>query len=208
MRRGRWVLSYECSRRASTVGRGWIVASSLQQGARAFTDLMSAVWQARDTGSQTASGGPPRQASPARGCGSRRTSDATTPQRLREGASSEPRKREDRSAPRAGRRPRQGRGVLSRRSWPSFLFAAPPQMAFFNCGGVRLVVGVPPDGQAAKRGSAIYFQVPEIGAVFSSLKRNGVSFMAEPHIVHRTPSMELWLAGLQGPVRKPIGAHG
>jgi methylmalonyl-CoA/ethylmalonyl-CoA epimerase len=89
-----------------------------------------------------------------------------------------------------------------------FLFAAPPQMAFFNCGGVRLVVGVPPDGQAAKRGSAIYFQVPEIGAVFSSLKRNGVSFMAEPHIVHRTPSMELWLAGLQGPVRKPIGAHG
>ena len=85
-----------------------------------------------------------------------------------------------------------------------FLFAAPPQMAFFNCGGVRLVVGVPPDGQAAKRGSAIYFQVPEIGAVFSSLKRNGVSFMAEPHIVHRTPSMELWLAELQDPFANPL----
>ena len=39
-----------------------------------------------------------------------------------------------------------------------FLFAAPPQMAFFNCGGVRLLVGAMPAGQAAQRGSAIYFQ--------------------------------------------------
>jgi methylmalonyl-CoA/ethylmalonyl-CoA epimerase len=28
-----------------------------------------------------------------------------------------------------------------------FLFAAPPQMAFLNCGGVRLLVSVLPPGQ-------------------------------------------------------------
>lgn len=74
------------------------------------------------------------------------------------------------------------------------LFAAPPQMAFFNCGGIRLLVGVMPSGQEAQRGSAIYFQVSDIHAVHSSLKAKGVKFKSEPHIVNRTPKSELWLA--------------
>jgi methylmalonyl-CoA/ethylmalonyl-CoA epimerase len=37
-----------------------------------------------------------------------------------------------------------------------FLFAAPPQMAFFQCGTLRLLVGVMPAGQKAQRGSQIY----------------------------------------------------
>lgn len=80
-----------------------------------------------------------------------------------------------------------------------FLFAAPPQMAFFNCGGVRLLVGVMPPGQKAQRGSAIYFQVPDIRAVYSSLKGSGVTFSAEPHVVNRTPKSELWLAEFTDP---------
>ena len=80
-----------------------------------------------------------------------------------------------------------------------FLFAAPPQMAFFNCGGVRLLVGVMPSGQKPQRGSAIYFQVPDIHAVFSSLKHSGVRFMAEPHVVNRTPKSELWLSEFTDP---------
>jgi methylmalonyl-CoA/ethylmalonyl-CoA epimerase len=80
-----------------------------------------------------------------------------------------------------------------------FLFAAPPQMAFFNCGGVRLLVGVMPAGQKAQRGSAIYFRVPDIHAVFSFLKGKDVNFMAEPHVVNRTPKSELWLAEFVDP---------
>ena len=80
-----------------------------------------------------------------------------------------------------------------------FLFAAPPQMAFFNCSGVRLLVGVHEPGRTPQRGSAIYFQVPNIAAVFASLKEKGVHFLAEPHIVHRTPSSELWLAEFTDP---------
>ena len=79
------------------------------------------------------------------------------------------------------------------------LFAAPPQMAFFNCGGVRLLVGVVPPGQKAQRGSAIYFEVSDIRAVYSSLKSNGVTFKAEPHVVNRTPQSELWLAEFTDP---------
>ena len=79
------------------------------------------------------------------------------------------------------------------------LFAAPPQMAFFNCGGIRLLVGVMPPGQEAQRGSAIYFQIRDIHSVFASLKGRGVSFKAEPHVVSRTPSSELWLAEFVDP---------
>lgn len=80
-----------------------------------------------------------------------------------------------------------------------FLFSAPPQMAFFNCSGVRLLVGVLPVGQTPQRGSAIYFQIADIQAVYASLKDKGVSFTGEPHMVHRTPSAELWLAEFKDP---------
>ncbi|HUL66264.1 MAG TPA: VOC family protein [Burkholderiaceae bacterium] len=89
-----------------------------------------------------------------------------------------------------------------------FLFEAPPQLAFFDCSGVRLLVGVPPDGQPAQRGSAIYFQVPDITAVFSTLKGSGVLFSAEPHVVHRTPSTELWLAEFRDPFGNQLALMG
>src|SRR5262245_29583546 len=75
-----------------------------------------------------------------------------------------------------------------------FLFSAPPQMAFFACGSVRLLLGVMPAGQAAQRGSAIYFKVPDIQGVHASLSAKGVVFVAAPHVVHRTAASELWLA--------------
>ena len=81
----------------------------------------------------------------------------------------------------------------------AFMFAAPPQMAFFNCGGVRLLVGVMPPGQKAERGSAIYFQIPDIHSVYASLKDTGVGFKAAPHMVNRTQKTELWLAEFTDP---------
>lgn len=80
-----------------------------------------------------------------------------------------------------------------------FLFAAPPQMAFFNCSGIRLLVGVMPPGRAAQRGSAIYFQIADIHALYASLKERAVQFAATPHVVHRTASSELWLAEFTDP---------
>ena len=80
-----------------------------------------------------------------------------------------------------------------------FLFAAPPQMAFFMCGAVRLLVGVLPPGHVAPRGSAIYFKVDDILDVASALKSGGVRFAAEPHVVHRAPTYDLWLAEFTDP---------
>ena len=80
-----------------------------------------------------------------------------------------------------------------------FMFAAPPQMAFFMCGSVRLLVGVMPAGQKAQRGSAVYFQVKDILGVFAALQGSGVKFVAAPHVVNRTPKSELWLAEFNDP---------
>ena len=79
------------------------------------------------------------------------------------------------------------------------LFAAPPQMAFFQCGAVRLLVGVTPPGQKAQRGSQIYFGVQDIEAVHSSLSNQGVQFKAPPHVVNRSAKSEIWLAEFVDP---------
>ena len=80
-----------------------------------------------------------------------------------------------------------------------FLFSAPPQMAFFMCGGVRLLVGVPPESQEQRSAATLYFGVPDIHAAFAALKAKGVSFRGEPHVVHRSAKSELWLAEFTDP---------
>ena len=80
-----------------------------------------------------------------------------------------------------------------------FLFSAPPQMAFFDCGGARLLVGVEPQGEEPHRSTTIYFRVSDIGAVHATLSAAGVPFLAAPHAVHRAPTYELWLAEFVDP---------
>jgi methylmalonyl-CoA/ethylmalonyl-CoA epimerase len=80
-----------------------------------------------------------------------------------------------------------------------FLFAAPPQMSFFQCGNVRVLVGVHEPGRPRERGSQIYFEVGDIHAVHATLSERGVVFRATPHVVHRTAEAELWLAEFTDP---------
>ncbi len=80
-----------------------------------------------------------------------------------------------------------------------FRFTAPPQMAFFRCGEVRFLVGVPPAGAPRQRGATMYFRVPDIHAVHATLRERGVEFQAAPHVVHRAADTELWLSEFQDP---------
>jgi len=80
-----------------------------------------------------------------------------------------------------------------------FLFSAPPQMAFFSCGGVRLLVGALPAGQKAQRGSAVYFEVEDIHGVVAALEGKGVQFRGAATVINRTPQSDLWLAEFADP---------
>lgn len=77
------------------------------------------------------------------------------------------------------------------------LFDIPAQkMAFFDLGGVRLYLGVPssPEYQA---NSFLYYRVSDIDAAHERLSANGVAFLSRPHLIHKTPSSELWMAGFR-----------
>lgn len=75
-----------------------------------------------------------------------------------------------------------------------FLFQAPPQMAFFQCGATTLLVGVPEAPEFDHPASTIYYLVPDIAAAHATLRGRAVEFLTEPHLVHRAPDYELWLA--------------
>lgn len=79
-----------------------------------------------------------------------------------------------------------------------FLFAA-PGMSFFDLGGVRLMLSLPERGHEDRRSSILYLRAPDIGAVHAALMARGVAFEGPPHVVHRAPTHELWLAFFQDP---------
>lgn len=79
-----------------------------------------------------------------------------------------------------------------------FLFAA-PGMSFFDCGGVRLMLSRPERGHESLHGSILYFRVADIAAAHRELQARGVRFAGEPHVVHRQPGMELWMAFFRDP---------
>jgi len=75
-----------------------------------------------------------------------------------------------------------------------FLFQAPPQMAFFQCGPTTVMVGVPESPEFDHPASTIYYLVPDIDAAHATLRGRAVDFVSEPHLVHRAADYELWLA--------------
>ena len=73
-----------------------------------------------------------------------------------------------------------------------FLFSAGPNLAFFDCGGVRLMLSVA-EGDASGT-SVLYFLVSDIQAHHDALAAKGVRFVGKPHMLTRMPDHELWLA--------------
>ena len=74
-----------------------------------------------------------------------------------------------------------------------FLFEAPPKMAFFDCGGVRLMLSLPENADFDHPGSVLYFRVNDIDQTHATLKERGVNFVDAPHLIARMPDHELWM---------------
>ncbi|HYW42871.1 MAG TPA: VOC family protein [Bryobacteraceae bacterium] len=75
-----------------------------------------------------------------------------------------------------------------------------PNMGFFDCGGVRLMLsGTEPSGESYA--SVIYFQVADIRETFQTLQNRGVPFDREPHLLARLAGHDLWMAFFRDPDR-------
>lgn len=73
-----------------------------------------------------------------------------------------------------------------------FLFQAPPGLAFFDAGGLRLMLSRP-EGDAGGT-SVLYFKVDDIQRAARDLRARGVRFTGEPHIIAKMDTYDLWMA--------------
>ena len=75
----------------------------------------------------------------------------------------------------------------------TYLFEA-PGLAFFQCGGIHLMLSGAESSEFDHAASVLYFDVADIQAAYRSLIERGVRFRDEPHIVHRAGDRNLWMA--------------
>jgi methylmalonyl-CoA/ethylmalonyl-CoA epimerase len=73
------------------------------------------------------------------------------------------------------------------------LFKAGPGLAFFDCGGVRLMLTRPEKPEFDHPSSVLYFAVPDIQAAHATMKEKGVQFEDEPHLIAKMPDHDLWM---------------
>lgn len=80
-----------------------------------------------------------------------------------------------------------------------FLFDAGPDLAFFDCGGVRLMLGPASDPRLDHPASIIYYHVVNIRAAFDTLKARGAIVEREPQRTGNMGTYDLWIGFLRDP---------
>ncbi|HSR47323.1 MAG TPA: VOC family protein [Anaerolineales bacterium] len=74
-----------------------------------------------------------------------------------------------------------------------FLFQV-PHLAFFDCGGLRLLLDASGEETHPRRSSILYFVVPDLRRSTQALRVRGVRIVSEPHLVAPMPDHDLWMS--------------
>src|SRR5437762_4397885 len=77
------------------------------------------------------------------------------------------------------------------------LFKAPPNLAFFDCGGIRLMLSPPAKPEFDHPSSIIYFNVDDIQQAQATLTERGVKFEEQPALVANMSSYDLWIGSFR-----------
>ena len=77
------------------------------------------------------------------------------------------------------------------------------QMAFFDCGGTRLMLSA--EKADPPHVSILYFGVADIHAAHQELEKRGAVFLSAPHMIHRhADGSEEWMAFFNDPDAHPL----
>ena len=79
-----------------------------------------------------------------------------------------------------------------------FLFEV-PNLAFFDCGGVRLMLGGAEKPEFDHPASVLYYKVSDINASYEALKTRSVSFIDQPHLIAKLADHDLWMVFFNDP---------
>jgi predicted enzyme related to lactoylglutathione lyase len=82
-----------------------------------------------------------------------------------------------------------------------------PNLVFFDCGGVRLMLGLPENPEQDHPGSIIYFKVQDLIEAYSHFKKNLVEIIQEPQQVAKTGSVIIKMMFIKDPDNNPIGVY-
>ena len=85
-----------------------------------------------------------------------------------------------------------------------FLFQF-PGLAFFDCGGIRLMLTKPEGGESPRGNSVLYFKVSDIQTEAEKLVSSGVRLEREPHMIAKLPDHDLWMAFFRDPDGNLLG---
>jgi methylmalonyl-CoA/ethylmalonyl-CoA epimerase len=75
----------------------------------------------------------------------------------------------------------------------TFLFA-PPNLAFFDAGGVRLMLTNAEKTEFDHPASILYYKVGDIVGTHRALVAKGVKAEEQPHVVAPMPTYDLWIS--------------
>jgi predicted enzyme related to lactoylglutathione lyase len=77
------------------------------------------------------------------------------------------------------------------------LFSVPPNLAFFDCDGIRLMLSLPAKPEFDHPSSIIYFKVADLQLAHTTLSERGVQFEEGPTFVADMGTYDLWLASFR-----------
>ena len=72
-------------------------------------------------------------------------------------------------------------------------------MSFFDCGGVRLMLGKASSPELDHPSSILYFRVPDLDSAYQQLLEMQVKIEAPPRLIAPMPTYDLWMAAFRDP---------
>jgi methylmalonyl-CoA/ethylmalonyl-CoA epimerase len=87
----------------------------------------------------------------------------------------------------------------------TFLFSAPPSLAFLQCGPTRIMLSGDPQAAPPSGGPILYYAVADIRAAFAAIAAKGAPIKEEPKAIARVGGHEVWLGFTEDPDGHPVG---
>ena len=72
-----------------------------------------------------------------------------------------------------------------------------PNLAFFDCAGVRLMLSRAESAEFDHPSSILYFRVPDLDAAYQKLVERGAQIIAPPRLIAPMPTHDLWMAAFR-----------
>ena len=80
-----------------------------------------------------------------------------------------------------------------------------PNMAFFDCGGIRIYLDANPGMVEVGKNSMIYFRTGNVERTHSAFQERGATIHQSPHIIASLPDRDVWLMWVRDSEQNLLG---